>query len=211
MLSSWYRGMPHDCSGPSQSLSLCSPQLWEAGAERRRQLKAQRRSAHFRQKRQWSCADPGPVRSLSAFWGWKEKTSLPAVRPRLLPSSLPPPKHSLPSSPPPSLAPRFPSTLPASSTLQGLSQPRGEADCQRKPPIPLPASVVQSAGRDERGDGETETWQSADSLNPQTVICLFWILTISSLFRLFASEALENTRKKKVWVRAWVWGGKWEC
>lgn len=86
----------------------------------------QHRVERYRQREQWGCTDPGPVRSHSAFWGWKEKTSLRAAdHASTPPASLLPNPISLPTpSPPLSLPPCFPSTLPASSMFQGLSQPK---------------------------------------------------------------------------------------
>lgn len=56
----------------------------------------------------------------------KREDFITSCRPRLHPSCLPPPKPHFPSYPLllPSLPPCFPSTLPASSMFQSLSQPK---------------------------------------------------------------------------------------
>ena len=151
MLWSRYKGKPHDCSGLSvSSVSLYLSAVWQTGSETHththththRQRRAELTDARHTLQAQTAVEPRRPrARPLTlCLLRMKREDFITSCRPRLHPSSLPPPKSSLPASPPPSLPPRFPSTLPASSTLQGLSQAkRGEADCQRKPPIPPPA------------------------------------------------------------------------
>ncbi|KAI4825051.1 hypothetical protein KUCAC02_020750, partial [Chaenocephalus aceratus] len=74
----------------------------------------------------------------------KREDFITSCKPRLHPSSLPPsqPSHPpLPPSPPHSLTPRFPSTLPASSTFQACpSQRRGSRLLEKNLPLrSLPA------------------------------------------------------------------------
>ena len=221
--------------GVSLYLSAVGDRRWDAAAARSR---ADWRSAHFyRRRKQWSRADPGPVRSHSAFWGWKEKTSLPAADHASNPSSLPPPEPSLPPSSPPSLPPRFPSTLPASSTLQGLSRPReGKQTAKENLPTPLTASAVQCTQRErerERGvGGDGERWgrrwrDKRDGMEHMVWIHKLLFVCLESLHRphclrvvsgwqLLPAEHLETHRGRIqfvcvcVCVCVWeVWRGGW--
>lgn len=112
---------------PFNSHSLCVSQLRETAtdnwAAQGRALQAERAAEQRRPQ----------ARSLTlCLLRMKREDFITSCRPRLHPSSLPPPKTPSPSFFPPS----FPSTLPASSMFQGLSQPReGKQTAKKNHPI----------------------------------------------------------------------------
>lgn len=107
-LWSQYKGKPHDCSGPFYSRSLCMSQLWETGAETHRQHRAELTDARHTLQAEKAVELRRPrARPLTlCLLRMKREDFITSCRPRLHPSSLPPPKSSLP--------PLLPLYLPAS-------------------------------------------------------------------------------------------------
>lgn len=115
-LWSQYKGKPHDCSGPFYSRSLCMSQLWETGAETHRQHRAELTDARHTLQAEKAVELRRPrARPLTlCLLRMKREDFITSCRPRLHPSSLPPPKSSLPPHPPPLLPLYLPTSLPHS-------------------------------------------------------------------------------------------------
>lgn len=138
----------------SVSGSLYPSAQWQTGAEA--VLSGAALSTLYRQRKLWSCADPGPSAHTLPSEDKKRRLHYQL-------QTTPPPLQSASSQalilPPfllPSLPLCFPSTIPASSKLYCPSQERGGADCQRKPPIPPPASAVQCTDRERQREMRKE-------------------------------------------------------
>lgn len=168
-----YLGKPHDCSSPSQSWSLCISQLWETGAEAHRQHRAELTYARHTLQAEKAVEPRRPrARPLTlCLLRMKREDFITSCRPRLHPSSLPPPQALSPS--PPLLPHYLPASLPHSQPVarsRACPSQEGEADCQRKSPIPTACQHCavhreRGAERDEEGEEETE--------RGHTAICLF--------------------------------------
>lgn len=118
MVWSQITGKPHDCSGPCCCGVFVSV---SCGRWTHRQ-----QSGVLQAERAVELHRPRARPLTLCLLRMKREDFITSCRPRLHPSCLPPPKPHFPSYPLllPSLPPCFPSTLPASSMFQGLSQPK---------------------------------------------------------------------------------------
>lgn len=141
-------GKPHGCSSPCCSWCLWICQLWQLDtqAAQSRALQAERA---VELHRPWA-------RPLTlCLLRMKREDFITSCRPRLHPSCLPPPEPYFPSYPLllPSLY--LPASLPHSQPVAYVPGPvpakRGEADCQRKPPIPWSACAARCTERERQG------------------------------------------------------------
>lgn len=145
MVWSQIKGKSHDCSGPCCCGVFVSV---SCGRWTHRQHRVER----YRQREQWSCTDPGPVRSHSAFWGWKEKTSLRAAdHASTPPVSLLPNPISLPTpfSSPLYLPASLPHSQPVACSRACPSQKRGSR-LPKKTSHPM-AGLCCGVHRERRG------------------------------------------------------------
>lgn len=187
MLWSRYKGKPHDCSGLSLRLGLFVSLSCGRRALTHRQRSAERRGARHTLQAEKAVEPRRPrARPLTlCLLRMKREDFITSCRPRLHPSSLPPPKPSLPPSLPSSFTT---SPLPHSQPVAtpGLSQPRvGGAECQRKPPIPPPASAAQCTETERDRERWGRRWRDREMhmvwIHKLLFVCfkmLHWVLCL---------------------------------
>lgn len=154
-------------------------------------------STLYRQRRLWSCADPGP--SAHTLPSEDEKRRLHYQLQTTPPPLQSPSSQAFTPSLPPSLPPRFPSTLAASSTLQGLSQPReGEQTAKENHPshrLPVPCSAQTERDR-ERWGRRWRNREMTNSVRSESTNCYLFVFILSALHRLDSSASAAAPENK---------------